>query len=81
MSSSVKIVLGILILGGVAWAVWNYSNTTSPVDTQKPAGPTLTTGSTNADLDTDIATIDSELDLISNSSVEIDQSMNDTPTQ
>lgn len=86
MSLGVKIVLGIIVVGGVIWAVSTREqgvDTMNESRTQQPdlsVKTQLSTGQTNTDLDADLKAVDRELTIISNTSADIDTSINDTST-
>ena len=79
-----QIAIGILVAGGIGLGVWSHKHrdvADRPRDTQNnvqvQADATLSAGSTNADLDKDLKTIDGELNIISQSSTDIDSSFNE----
>lgn len=81
MSSFAKITLAVLVVGLIGWGTWAYTHRFEKRDAavQDAATPTLTSGSTNNDLDRDMETIDSQLKLISDTSSAIDESMTNKP--
>ena len=88
MSLFAQIALGILVVGGIGFGAWNYNHKEKIQEQEEvmkaqadvSANINLSTGDTNADLDADLKAIDGQLTVISNTSTDIDQSMNDTPT-
>lgn len=91
MSLLLQIALGAIIAGGIGFGVWSHEHHRAIVQ-QPPttvsdqsaqvgaqANVNLTAGTTNADLDKDMSSIDEQLNLVNQSSVESDQSMNDKP--
>lgn len=84
MSLFAKIALGVLVIAGVSFGVWNHNQKQlkqeDAIDQADiSAKVNLTTGTANADLNADLKTIDGQLNVISNTSADIDQSMNDKP--
>lgn len=76
MGSFGKIVLTIIVIAAVVFGVWSYRHKAeAPQSASSEAVPTLSTGSTNQDLDKDLGTIDAQLDIINQSGAEIDTSL------
>lgn len=87
MSLFAKIALGVLVVAGVGFGAWDHSQKQEQRKEEERASQAdvsatinLSAGDTNADLDADLRAIDGQLNVISNTSTDIDQSMNDTPT-
>lgn len=84
MSLLAQIALGVLVAGGIGWGVWSHSHKDSTLgqDSQMngrletSVDATLTTGTTNTDLDKDLSSIDSQLKLVSENEIEADNAMN-----
>jgi len=71
-----KIALTIIVIAAVAFGIWSYrQRVEAPEATGPDATPALSTGSTDQDLDQDLKTIDGQLDIINQSSTEIDTSL------
>lgn len=86
MSLGVKIVLGIIVVGGIVWAVSTREQSVDTMNESRIQQPDLSvetqlsTGQTNTDLDADLKAVDRELSIISSTSADIDTSINDTST-
>lgn len=71
-----KIALTIIVIAAIVFGVWSYrQRVEAPQEASPEAVPTLSTGSTDQDLDTDLGTIDAQLDIINQSGAEIDTSL------
>ncbi len=86
MSVFARIVLGAIVAGGVGLGIWSskqddktpaQEHARQEARIQADAAATLTKGSTNDDLDKDMASIDGQLKLVSESSADVDQSFDD----
>ncbi len=80
MSLLAQIALGVLVAGGIGWGVWNSSHRQDMEEKNRTqadvsADVKLTTGSSNADLDNDLKSIDNQLKLVGESEVEADGAM------
>ena len=75
MSLFLQIALGVLVAGGIGLGAWKHHETVVRNDAKMhdQSGATLSTGSTNDDLDKDMITIDGQLKAVDESSVSIDQ--------
>lgn len=82
----------ILVVAGAAyWLTTNHSQNGSSVTaapqnaittataTAAPSGTALTSGTSNADLNQDLATIDTQMNALSSDTASMNQSFNDTP--
>ena len=74
---TVVITLVILAVIGILW-VYRSKQVSVPQEVQE--NPTLTNGSSNSDLDQDMATIDAQLTAVEQGSTEVDQSFIDQST-
>ena len=72
-----KIALTIIVIAVVAFGIWSYrQRAVAPQTNPQDVTPALSTGSSDQDLDQDLKTIDGQLDIINQSSTEIDTSLN-----
>ena len=83
MSLLAQIVLGLVVAGGIGFGVWNHKQHSEErrMDDRAhmQAEVQLTTGTTNADLDADLRSIDSQLDSVNSASA--DAALDDKPIQ
>lgn len=78
MSLFAQIVLGLVVAGGIGWGVWNHNQQQEARQQQAAAEIKLSAGTTNADLDADLKSIDGQLDAVSQTSAGVDESMSAT---
>ena len=78
MSTTWKVVLGILVILGVVWGFKYMGNpkTGSMQDSSKSSSV-----ATDASLDADLGKIDAQLGDVSSESAQVDSSMNDKPVE
>ena len=95
MALTAKIVIGLLIVGGVFWALTvrrpaTQSSTQGPgvqqgqqTGNQQGSGSAQISASASSDaaLQTDLNSVDAQLQAASNDSASVDQGMNDKPVQ
>jgi len=83
MSVLLQIALSALVIGGVGFGLWNHNHNQEMKKEDHAsvnASVNLSTGSSNADLDRDMLTIDGQLKAVDQGSGEVDQSFNDKST-
>ena len=90
MSSNTKIVVGIIVaiavIGGI-WYFWNQGSTNTSGTSQAASvasttsQPTLSSGNSDQNLNSDLAQIDSQMNIANSDSAAVDQGFSDQPIQ
>jgi peptidoglycan hydrolase CwlO-like protein len=80
MSSGTRTIVILIVIVVAVVAVWKYSqhNNTQPTPLQQQDTP-LSAGTSNKDLESDLSTIDADLQATDTASIDIDQGLNDQP--
>lgn len=83
MSSSARIIALLVIIAAVIFGVWKYNENQkieqSSLENQNTVPTDLSSGTSDADLENDLNTIDANLAASDSAALDVDQGLNDKP--